>query len=352
MLWLSPPRMRENHSDVSLFETFDEGAHMPDAVFQQGGGRHHDVGAGQKVFHHVIGGMHARCRGERGRQPAVAQATPASTDGLCQSFSLIGPVTFGHNFDPLASGRGSILPSMTNAPHILVVDDHREIRDLVGRALTREGFRVSAAADGKAMRKVLADSRIDLILLDLMLPGEGGLALCRELRMRSNIPIIMVTAKGEEVDRVIGLELGADDYLPKPFGTRELVARINAVLRRTRADPANAVSNEQGSKRYAFDRWVLNTDTRELVRNDGVTVALSTGEFDLLLAMVQRPARVLTREILLDLARGRAATAFDRSVDTQVSRLRKKLEVDPAEPKIIQTVWGGGYRFAATVSEL
>ena len=129
---------------------------------------------------------------------------------------------------------------MTNTPHILIVDDHREIRDLVGRALTREGFRISAAADGKAMRKVLADSRIDLILLDLMLPGESGLTLCRELRTQLNIPIIMVTAKGEEIDKVIGLELGADDYLAKPFGTRELVARINAVLRRTRMDPASA----------------------------------------------------------------------------------------------------------------
>ena len=239
---------------------------------------------------------------------------------------------------------------MTNAPHILIVDDHREIRELVGRALTKEGFRISAAADGKAMRKVLADSRIDLILLDLMLPGENGLALCRELRMQSNIPIIMVTAKGEEVDKVIGLELGADDYLSKPFGTRELVARIHAVMRRTRADPASA-THPAKPKRYAFDRWILNTEARELIRSDGVTVALSTGEFDLLLAMVERPARVLTREMLLDLARGRAAAAFDRSIDTQISRLRKKLEVDPAEPRIIQTVWGGGYMFAAAVRE-
>ena len=239
---------------------------------------------------------------------------------------------------------------MTNAPHILIVDNHREIRELVGRALTREGFRVSAAADGKTMRKMLADSRIDLILLDLMLPGENGLALCRELRMQSNIPIIMVTAKGEEVDKVIGLELGADDYLPKPFGTRELVARIHAVLRRTRADPAGGTTQPK-PKRYAFDRWILNTEARELIRSDGVTVALSTGEFDLLLAMVERPARMLTREMLLDLARGRAAAAFDRSIDTQISRLRKKLEVDPAEPRIIQTVWGGGYMFAVAVSE-
>lgn len=238
---------------------------------------------------------------------------------------------------------------MTNAPHILVVDDHREIRDLVSRALTKEGFRVSTAADGKAMRKALADSRTDLILLDLMLPGESGLTLCREIRTHSNVPIIMVTAKGDEIDRVIGLELGADDYLPKPFGTRELVARINAVLRRTRSD-AKDLALDQKPKRYAFDRWILNVEGRELIRDDSVAVALSTGEFDLLLALVERPQRVLSRETLLDLARGRAASTFDRSIDTQISRLRKKLEADPADPKIIQTVWGGGYMFAPVVS--
>ena len=239
---------------------------------------------------------------------------------------------------------------MSAVPHILIVDDHREIRDLVSRALAKEGFRVSTAADGKAMRKVLADGRIDLILLDLMLPGEGGLALCREIRNTSSVPIIMVTAKGEEVDRVIGLELGADDYLPKPFGTRELIARINAVLRRTRADTPGTQPALK-TRRYAFDRWVLNVEARELIGDDGVAVALSTGEFDLLMAMVTRPQRVLARETLLDLARGRAASSFDRSIDTQVSRLRKKLEADPAEPRIIQTVWGGGYMFAPEVSE-
>ena len=239
---------------------------------------------------------------------------------------------------------------MTATPHILIVDDHREIRDLVSRALTKEGFRVSAVADGKAMRKALADGRFDLILLDLMLPGDSGLVLCREVRASSNIPIIMVTAKGEEVDRIVGLELGADDYLPKPFGTRELIARINAVLRRTRTDAEHA-PRSQKAKRYTFDRWMLDLDARELIRNDGVSVALSTGEFDLLVAMVERPQRVLTREVLLDLARGRSAGAFDRSIDTQVSRLRKKLEVDPSDPRIIQTVWGGGYRFAPEVLE-
>jgi two-component system OmpR family response regulator len=238
---------------------------------------------------------------------------------------------------------------MKSAPHILIVDDHREIRDLVSRALTKEGFRVSGAADGRAMRKLLAESRIDLILLDLMLPGEDGLSLCRELRAESSIPIIMLTAKGDEVDRVIGLEMGADDYLPKPFGSRELVARIKAVLRRSN-EKATTGGAGQRPRRYRFDRWALETGARDLLRDDGVTVPLSTGEYDLLLALVERPQRVLSRDQLLDLARGRAANALDRSIDTQVSRLRKKLELDPSDPKLIKTVWGGGYMFTPAVS--
>jgi two-component system OmpR family response regulator len=199
------------------------------------------------------------------------------------------------------------------------------------------------------MHKVLADSRIDLILLDLMLPGEDGLSLCRRLRANSDIPIIMLTAKGDEVDRVIGLEMGADDYLPKPFGSRELIARIKAVLRR--GGRVTADEEPAGrAKRYRFDRWMLDAGARELVRADGVTVALSTGEYDLLIALLQHPQRVLSREQLLDLARGRSASAFDRSIDTQVSRLRKKIETDPSEPKIIKTVWGGGYTMTPAVS--
>jgi two-component system OmpR family response regulator len=238
---------------------------------------------------------------------------------------------------------------MSSGPHILVVDDHREIRDLVSRALAKEGFRVSAAGDGKAMRKALADGRIDLILLDLMLPGEDGLSLCRALRAESSIPIIMLTAKGEEVDRVIGLEMGADDYLPKPFGRRELIARIRAVLRRSGREPDAAPKHR--ATLYHFDRWVFNTETRELQREDGVGVPLSTAEYELLTALVERPQRVLSRDQLLDLARGRSATALDRSIDTQVSRLRKKIENDPGDPKIIQTVWGGGYIFTPSVRQ-
>ena len=241
------------------------------------------------------------------------------------------------------------IPGMTAMPHILVVDDHREIRELVSRALSREGFRVSSAGDGKAMRKVLADNRIDLVVLDLMLPGEDGLALCRALRAESDIPIIMLTAKGDEVDRVIGLEMGADDYLPKPFGSRELISRIRAVLRRSRM-PA-ITDDRQKPKRYRFDRWSFDVESRDLLRDDGVVVPLSTGEYDLLLAFIERPQRTLNRDQLLDLARGRAANAFDRSVDTQVSRLRKKIESDPGDPRIIKTVWGGGYVFTPMVRQ-
>jgi two-component system OmpR family response regulator len=238
---------------------------------------------------------------------------------------------------------------MTATPHILVVDDHREIRELVSRALAREGFRVSVAADGREMRKVMADAGIDLVVLDLMLPGEDGLSLCRRLRTDSNIPVIMLTAKGEEVDRVIGLEMGADDYLPKPFGSRELIARIRAVLRRHARETTDAAEPRHKPRRFRFDRWTLDTDTRELLRDDGIGVPLSTGEYDLLLALVERPQRVLSRERLLDLSRGRSATAFDRSVDTQVSRLRKKIERDPGDPRIIKTVWGGGYMLTPEV---
>jgi two-component system OmpR family response regulator len=238
---------------------------------------------------------------------------------------------------------------MQSVPHILIVDDHREIRDLVSRALTKEGFRVSTAADGRSMHKVLADSRIDLILLDLMLPGEDGLSLCRSLRAASSVPIIMLTAKGDEVDRVIGLEMGADDYMAKPFGSRELVARIRAVLRRSQEASPTSRSSER-PKQYHFDRWRLDVGARELLREDGVTLPLSTGEYDLLIVLVERPQRVLNRDQLLDLARGRVASALDRSIDTQISRLRKKLELDSADPKIIKTVWGGGYIFTPTVS--
>ena len=255
-----------------------------------------------------------------------------------------------HNSTHISQNRPQALvyiAAMQDGPHVLIVDDHREIRDLVSRALTKDGFRVSTAADGRAMHKVLADGRIDLILLDLMLPGEDGLTLCRTLRAESKIPIIILTAKGDEIDRVIGLEMGADDYLSKPFGSRELIARIKAVLRRS---PDKSGDAEPPAKSFHFDRWNLDTGARALLRDDGVTVPLSTGEYDLLMALVERPQRVLNRDQLLDLARGRSATGLDRSIDTQVSRLRKKLERDPSDPQLIKTVWGGGYVFTPAVA--
>ncbi|NYZ13325.1 response regulator [Azospirillum sp. RWY-5-1] len=241
---------------------------------------------------------------------------------------------------------------MDRTPHLLVVDDDREIRSLVSQFLTRHGFRVTAARDGQEMMKALETARIDLIVLDLMLPGEDGLSLCRRLRAGSAtaaVPIIMLTAMGEETDRIIGLEMGADDYLAKPFGPRELLARIKAVLRRAVAVPAAPGAAPTGTL-LRFEGWSLDVAKRELRSPDGVLVQLSAGEYDLLVAFVEHPQRVLNRDQLLDLARGRAAVPFDRSVDVQVSRLRRKIEPDPADPTIIKTVRGGGYIFTPAVT--
>jgi len=201
--------------------------------------------------------------------------------------------------------------------HILVVDDHSEIRDLLKRFLEQHGLRVSCARDGKEMKRLLEEREFDLLVLDLMMPGEDGLTLCRELRVKSNLPIIMLTAMGEETDRIIGLEMGADDYLAKPFNPRELLARIKAVMRRTQAETQPAA--ETLTRDLRFDRWLLDVNRRELVDEDGVGLSLSTAEFDLLKVFLERPQRVLSRDQLLDLARGREAVAFDRAIDTLVS---------------------------------
>ncbi|MFC3913614.1 response regulator [Pseudaeromonas sharmana] len=235
---------------------------------------------------------------------------------------------------------------MTTATHILVVDDHAEIRDLLKRFLEQHGYRVSCARDGREMKRLLEHSSIELIVLDLMLPGEDGLSLCRDLRTRSQLPVIMLTAMGEDMDRIIGLEMGADDYLAKPFNPRELLARIKAVLRR--AHPAQN-EPEVITRQYRFAQWQLDTTRRELVDQHGLSISLSTAEFDLLHVFLQRPKRVLSRDQLLDLARGREAQAFDRAIDTLVSRLRRKLEPDAKNPEIIKTVWGGGYMLACEV---
>lgn len=235
------------------------------------------------------------------------------------------------------------------SPHILVVDDHSEIRDLLKRFLEQHGMRVSCARDGKEMKRLLDEREFDLLVLDLMMPGEDGLTLCRELRVKSRLPIIMLTAMGEETDRIIGLEMGADDYLSKPFNPRELLARIKAVMRRTQAESLPAP--ETLTRDLRFDRWLLDVNRRELVDEEGVGMSLSTAEFDLLKVFLERPQRVLSRDQLLDLARGREAVAFDRAIDTLVSRLRRKLERDPKNPELIKTIWGGGYLFAADVTQ-
>ena len=237
---------------------------------------------------------------------------------------------------------------MPKTPHILVVDDDREIRSLVAQLLRKHGFRVTDAADGREMMQVLENGRFDLAVLDLMLPGEDGLSLCRRVRATSSLPIIMLTAMGEETDRIVGLEMGADDYLPKPFNPRELLARIRAVLRRAGGELPEPA--EDGGGLRVFEGWSLDTAKRELRTPDGTLVPLTAGEYDLLAAIVERPGRVLSRDQLLDLTRGRDAVPFDRSVDVQISRLRRKLEVDPKEPQIIKTVRGGGYVFACEVS--
>ena len=227
---------------------------------------------------------------------------------------------------------------------ILVVDDDARLRELLNRYLGEQGYAVRAAVDGNDMNRWLARERYDLMVLDLMMPGEDGLSICRRLRgLGDRMPIIMLTAKGDDVDRIVGLEVGADDYLPKPFNPRELVARIQAVLRRApEAQPPGAPSSEP--QVAEFGEFVLNLAARSLTRA-GRPVALTTGEFALLKVLVQHARTPLSRDKLTELARGRELGAFDRAIDVQISRLRKLLETDPAKPAFIQTVWGFGYVF-------
>jgi two-component system, OmpR family, response regulator len=236
---------------------------------------------------------------------------------------------------------------MSSTPHIIVVDDHRDIRELVVRYLSEHGFRVSAAESVAAFRRLQATSAPDLLVLDIMMPGEDGLSLCRELRASASIPIIFLTAVAEDTDRIIGLEMGADDYVTKPFNPRELLARIKAVLRRAQSLPPQR--EVVRAKTIRFDRKMLDVGRREVVGPDGVAIPLSTAEFRLLCVFLERPGLVLTRDQLLDLTSGRAADVWDRSVDNQVSRLRRKIEDDPRNPAFIKTHWGGGYQFVAEV---
>lgn len=241
---------------------------------------------------------------------------------------------------------------MNATTSLLVVDDDADIRDLLSRYLSEHGFRVLTAGDGAQMREVLAAQAVDLVILDLMLPGEDGLEICRRLRTESELPIIMLTARTDNLERVVGLELGADDYITKPFEPRELVARIRAVLRRSRPEaplpePTRGAVSSAGS--YRFAGWMLDPDARSLRDAVGRAVELSPGEFDLLLAFVQSPRQVLDRDRLLERTRGGEATPFDRSIDVQVSRLRRKIEDTHLSPNLIQTVRGAGYIFTAKV---
>jgi two-component system OmpR family response regulator len=240
---------------------------------------------------------------------------------------------------------------MDKIDHVLIVDDDRAIRELVGDYLEKSGMRVSLAANGREMRQVLESGAPDLIVLDLMLPGEDGLVLCRELRAGKfrAVPLLMLTARGEETDRIVGLEMGADDYLAKPFAARELLARIRAVLRRTRMLPPGMQVAET-AQMLGFGEWRLDTTARHLLDDEGTMVALSGAEYRLLRVFLDHPQRVLTRDQLLNLTQGRQADAFDRSIDLLVSRLRQRLRDGAREPRYIKTLRSEGYVFSAAVT--
>jgi DNA-binding response OmpR family regulator len=231
-----------------------------------------------------------------------------------------------------------------SAPTILLVEDDPDIRRLVGEFLGREGFSVAEAEDAAGMEAALSRIVPDLVILDLMLPGEDGLSICRRLRARGAVPILILSAKSDEIDRVVGLELGADDYLVKPFGPRELLARVRAVLRR-----AHPVPQAEQNRRFGFESFVIDLDSRELFDRSGAVVALTSAEFDLLACFVQRSRRVLSRDQILDFTRGRSAEPFDRTIDMMTSRLRRKLDAASPGSNLITTVRNGGYLFTAVV---
>ena len=236
---------------------------------------------------------------------------------------------------------------MSESPTILVVDDHRDIRDLVSRYLQEHGMRTLLAEGGASMKRQLRDHAVDLVVLDIMMPGDDGLTLCRYLREHTELPVILLTAMSEETDRIIGLEMGADDYLTKPFNPRELLARIKAVLRRASALPPQRAP--MAGRNLRFDGWTLDVDRHQLTDPEGVEVSLSTAEYRLLLAFLEHAGRVLSRDQLMDLTQGREADAFDRSIDNHVSRLRRKMDPDARHPRLIKTIWGGGYQWIADV---
>ena len=237
--------------------------------------------------------------------------------------------------------------------HVLVVDDDPEIGKLLSDYLEQHGYRVTVARDGVDMRRKLKERRVDLVVLDIMMPGEDGLSLCRKLREEAeDLLIIMLSAMGEQTDRIVGLEVGADDYIPKPFSPRELLARIKTLERLTLGPLVEQRRKRQINRlpRFRFSSWVLDQNKRQLLPEGGIAIPLSTGEYELLMAFLENPKRTLTRDQLLDITRGRQANPFDRTIDVQVARLRKKIEINPKEPKIIVTVRGGGYQLTADVT--
>lgn len=239
----------------------------------------------------------------------------------------------------------------TSEPHILVIDDDPAIRELVVEYLGQNDMRVSAGGNGRELFEAMDREAIDLVLLDLKLPGEDGMQLARTLRERATVPVILLTGRSEEADRVMGLELGADDYVTKPFSPRELLARVRAVLRRYQVQAT--LPERDGSRRaFRFSGWELNLRTRRLRSPAGDTVALSNGEFSLLNALCRAPQRVLTRDQLLSLSRLHEAEVYDRTIDVQIRRLRLKIETDPAKPELIRTERGAGYQLASTVETL
>jgi two-component system phosphate regulon response regulator OmpR len=234
--------------------------------------------------------------------------------------------------------------------HILVVDDDPRIRQMLIRYFEQEGYRVSAAADGAAMRAQLNTKPVDVILLDVVMPGEDGLTIAREIRAKSDVGIIMLTGRDEVLDRVVGLEVGADDYIAKPFHLREVLARIKSLVRRRKPAPDSPLrSEDNGEGVIRFDGWLLDTARRRLVSPRGEDVALTSGEFDLLAALAKHPGRVFSRETLMERTRGHDLKAFDRSIDAQIARLRKKIERNPKNPTIVKSVRAVGYVFAAKV---
>jgi two-component system OmpR family response regulator len=280
-------------------------------------------------------------------------STPSFCNGVFQGGRLRHLVTISRIEPGPGSAYAFLMPAAARSlksdryPCLLVVDDDQEIRDLLSALLSRRGYRVVTARQEQEMHQILSASRVDLVILDLMLPGKDGLVICRELRASSSVPIIMLTARGDPTDRIVGLEVGADDYLPKPFDVRELEARIRAILRRTVRDGND--KEPSVATKFVFDGWTLDPRHRQLFAPEGALVELTSGEFDLLCVFVERPQKTLTRDQLLDLTRGRDAAPFDRSIDIQVSRLRRKIELDAKAPEIIKTVRSSGYLFTPKV---